>query len=760
MTYSSRQRREINNEYELFSGFTGRKVIGFTDIESPPKKYIKRNINKSELPEESRGKKNSQASKSKSETKSNISTQKTSESHHFREPLKTTNGQNKQLKINEKYDFDQCPSSPPKKKVTKHAAPLQGAVIQKVDYPLHKIKKQKKSPIKNNQENDLESQRLMELAAKYSQFLKERLSKNIANNSKPTNGNITDNNTATDNIQQQPTDKPIEKKRLVKFNDNIFKPNKSCLKKQGMSQNQNINPNNCQKADGSKANDEKRCKKLVIEPTITYSVDSQEVMFDGDSNDHMQKANNNVVPETNGKVEIEIKENHIETPRKPEVSNNTISDDNIETLNDDQQQNNSNDDIGDDDDDFVNLVPKKPPVPTRYDLNELQEKNECNLKNTKLVENESDCDHEGFISLYDLMKKKNELDQRLNNTLESPNKISSKPTERFNNSPVLDDADYVQLDMTNMQRATSNDENKEFSSKKHDKILINEDSLNPSDFFPKKRFFEMSDSDSENIASMTQSPKEKNDDNYPDVISSSPILSKIKDNIYSEPISNTSATKPIPRVTWDISNCPPPRARITNNFNHHIYDDDDYNNDYSNNYHQEEVDLNSVTDFSKAIKLPKDFIINFNESEQSYETLDNNSFSNRKYGHDDDDDDDDDFYFQDEEDRNDCIPNFSRMLSFLRHKLDTKQLAEVVEVMNQNKSKHFVLSISTSSQKIDAVYVLRSDLKFARLIWGEGLSKVFQDDVAIFYQLNIASKRFEPLKITEFTPDFDAFLID
>ena len=281
-------------------------------------------------------------------------------------------------------------------------------------------------------------------------------------------------------------------------------------------------------------------------------------------------------------------------------------------------------------------------------------------------------------------------------------------------------------------------------------IIRNCYQFDPSSYVPKRRHFDMSGPDSD-----TDSEDDLKSDLKSDALSEkksttqSPILLNKINRSKSEPRS--------PHVTWDISNCPPIRPKASNGFginkSFSFINYDEINGYYEEKdleqaevNHEDEIDFNSPVNFSKAIKLPRNLLNGLNPDFYNEEGNDNNFLY--------------DNFENEEEDTTENIPNYSRILSILNKMLDESQYNEVLNIMNNYKAKHFCLLISMPQQNIDSLYLLRSDLHHAKKLWGEGLSNVYKDDIKKYFSINIASKRFEQMKIDDFAHDVDAFMID
>ena len=60
---------------------------------------------------------------------------------------------------------------------------------------------------------------------------------------------------------------------------------------------------------------------------------------------------------------------------------------------------------------------------------------------------------------------------------------------------------------------------------------------------------------------------------------------------------------------------------------------------------------------------------------------------------------------------------------------------------------------------IDAVYVMRGDLKFASLLWGYGPEKVTKNLIDQFWKYNVTTKLFDDQQLGNFEPNLDAISI-
>ena len=112
-----------------------------------------------------------------------------------------------------------------------------------------------------------------------------------------------------------------------------------------------------------------------------------------------------------------------------------------------------------------------------------------------------------------------------------------------------------------------------------------------------------------------------------------------------------------------------------------------------------------------------------------------------------------------DDDKGDVIPNFLKIIKILRDQLDKSQYQEVIRIMNKNKSKHFLLLLTQPLMNIDAVYVMRGDLKFASLLWGYGPEKVTKNLIDQFWKYNVTTKLFDDQQLGNFEPNLDAISI-
>lgn len=113
----------------------------------------------------------------------------------------------------------------------------------------------------------------------------------------------------------------------------------------------------------------------------------------------------------------------------------------------------------------------------------------------------------------------------------------------------------------------------------------------------------------------------------------------------------------------------------------------------------------------------------------------------------------------DNEDKGQIIPNFLKIIKILRDQLDKSQYQEVIRIMNQNKSKHFLLLLTRPLMNIDAVYIMRGDLKSASLLWGYGPKKVTKEMIDLFWKYNVTTKLFDDQQLNNFEPNLDAVSI-
>ena len=444
-------------------------------------------------------------------------------------------------------------------------------------------------------------------------------------------------------------------------------------------------------------------KTLSLQPSLAYAIERPEIIMKDDEeqvdNQLMQNNILNVKSETETKIDI---------PSSPNSCLNDASDEF-------------------DSDDFE-PQPRQPPIPFQLEIQNNNQQFSLDQSNETNVESDP------TPQLQDLINKTVEVDKRMNETIDT----SYIPPSIL--SP---------LNVTSRNNINNQDNNQELdlqSSKE-----LSQQPMDPSQFIPKNRLFVISDSDSEPISefsNMNYEPvSQENFDVKNDLIANSPILQSIRSNASAIESSilnkNPSKSAKEKHVTFDITNCPPHQSRI----NPHLFvDNDTYVNQDNFNEEPEDIKLpdefESLTDFSKAIRFPKDYLSTFQFPNQLHNDENDSSESNTS-----------------DEDSN-YTPNFSRILSYLRLKLDKNDLDKVIESLGQYKSKHFILSIEPHDQTIKAVYIMHPHRCYAKIIWGEGLTKVFRDDVARFYIMNMNKKRFQPVKATDFDNEVDAFYID
>lgn len=419
-------------------------------------------------------------------------------------------------------------------------------------------------------------------------------------------------------------------------------------------------------------------------------------------------------------------------------------------------------------DDTNNIEPKIPPKPIEH-LN-------FEKKDTKSIinrANKKNDDDKNKRQLKELIRRKRELDERTSNVLqfqkqqetEIINRFKSKNQLKSTDNQIIDNKststsdslipriEQIQNSLSSSRFSTSSISNQMQSSKisrsqsepqtsSNSNGLSNCVPLDPLSFSPKNRHFNMSVSDSDG---------DFEDDLKPDLKSTS--SSDTKGFAFQSPISSKNKKNKneprSPHVTWDISNCPPIRPKVANRiYNYVDYDEQNeyFEVDQDDSKHQDDnIDYNSPECFSRAMKFSKKFLNEFNTEYLNEEGNENNFLY--------------DNYEIEEEDTSENIPNYSRILSILNKKLNEDDYNDVLNIMNKYKVKHFCLLIS-ANHNIEALYLLRSDLRFAKILWGEGMSKVYKDDIAKYFSINIASRKFEHMKISEFACDVDAFIIN
>lgn len=650
-----------------------------------------------------------------------------------REPLKSTNKQTNT-----------------KKKNTQEAK-LYGTVIQKVDYPQKRTPTKPKLPITNT------SNPSPKIGKSPNAFkgtsIKSSIKNSINQNDKSTQDKSkksknTENN---DNLQVLAT-------KYSKFLQERINSHQKCELQIMADEKNKKSVSFQQQANENKDN----AKRPALYQSNSYSIERPEVK----ENNNLNKDISNQIPAVKPKGNID---NKVKTKNQcsPVISNRKSKKDDLISTPQKRQEDDfellsesesENDEIND----FHSIEPKIPPKPIEH-LNYSQSKKKVSKtsasKSTEINKKEEKSDNQ----FEELLKKKNELDARINSTISLQNhkeikhfqQSSYEDTESYK---VTDDDDLINNSLvkkieqiqnsissspipntnSSIKNAPKIESNKSEAEKT--KSLETSSNLNqddPLNFVPKKRLFDMSgsDSDYEESFKTENAPEDK--------------------NVELNPISAKKDPPKSPHVTWDISNCPPIRPKVSNKFG--INKSFSFiNYDEMNGYSEEadanqlnnnqEIDFNSPVNFSKAMKLPKDFFYEVNNNCND----DDNTFVYDNYEN----------YENEEEDKSDSIPNYSRILSILNKKLDGSRYTEVVNIMNKYKVKHFCLLISLPHQNVEALYLLRSDLCYARLIWGEGLSKVYRDDVLKFFTINIASRRFEQMKTTEFVCDVDAFTLD
>lgn len=610
---------------------------------------------------------------------------------------------------------------------------LYGSVIQKVDYYPKKKKtntETKKSPVKtdslvtNDYNSMSESESLQILASRYSKFLQEKFGSN---------------QNSEQSIQNPQISTSPKSKKQVTFEKNVGKNGK---KHSSPKIEKNSEP------------------KLALQQSITASIERPDIPNDeslDDKNDIIANENETSINNNNT--------NSIQSMQKMEMTDITEN-----STEDAIQSNDKNKDLFDDDsnDEFNFTEPKTPPKPIIH--NEIENQN---VENRIVIDNSifQEAEREKEL-IKELLKKREAIESRINNTLaldskpnisntnvtmpiqkpmrvqpstpkvdDSYNLSSNMPTDspissytyqsQFPNNFSESDSDNTNIEpkkMVDLETDDSDDLNDDIDNKNDD--APNCVNLDPLNFVPKKRIFDMSASESDSEYSIIATPKKE----------------------LPKPIENKKANAPrSPHVTWDISNCPPivPKKskRFEDQFEFNFINYDELNgfdpNAEDNHHNEETIDFNAPTNFSKAIKFPSNFLKDFQPLQ--------NEMTDNELLHDDDDDYD--------EDTNDTIPNYSRITTMLHFKLDKDIYKDAVDTMNQYKMMHFALSIN-KKHEIEAVYSLRSDLRFATLIWGDGISKVYPTDILKFYTINIKTKQYELQRNHKFERETDAFIVE
>lgn len=654
-----------------------------------------------------------------------------------REPLKSTNQQTNSRKKNQEIK-------------------LYGSVIQKVNYP-PKAQLENKPTIINsqNQSPKIEKESCVSKSPSLKQCLKtnitnnenknEKLNSNKNNkNNKNKSNDDTNNDGDNDNLQVIATKfSEFLQEKLNSYKYYEFEKNQKAVTLQ--------EPTILNKNDQAQ-NAEVDSKRPKLHQSIAQFIEHPEIP------QHQNKYSSSIQKQSSD-IKPNRKEHIKKEPRSINANNTRKINKNINVTPQKRRTNdfdsNSYSELDSDCDSIDNhyIEPKVPPKPIEH-LNIAKKEKELDLKATSSNEKD-EANDKSNDQFKELIKRKNELFARINNANEfqkqqeiefdnhlqikkSHESIKDKPiedTDTSNSDSLISRIEQIKsslLDSTkNSTTTTTQSLSKELPTKtdsgiSNNNIISNCNQHDPLSFDPKKTNFDLSGTDSDSDFKSEVDPDKKPNNQ---------LLLQYNDNKNkNEPRS--------PHVTWDISICPPLRPRVSNNikinksFTFINYDElNGYNDEKATeineiNNTKNQIDFNSPENFSKAMKLPKNFL---------------NDFNNEIYN-----EDDNNLIYE-------TVPNYSRILSILNKVLDESQYKEVVNIMNENKGKHFCLSISTSNYNIEALYLLRSDLQYAKILWGEGLTKVFKEDIEKFFSINIAARRFEPMEISDFACDVDAF---
>ena len=109
-----------------------------------------------------------------------------------------------------------------------------------------------------------------------------------------------------------------------------------------------------------------------------------------------------------------------------------------------------------------------------------------------------------------------------------------------------------------------------------------------------------------------------------------------------------------------------------------------------------------------------------------------------------------------EEDEFDRIcPNFTKLSSVVKQVLGDIAGPLVAE-MALHKPEHFVFLISQDDQELEAIYLLKANLKEIAKLWGDGPDSITPDQVSAYWYFNAVSKQFEAAKKPGFRHNLDA----
>ena len=110
---------------------------------------------------------------------------------------------------------------------------------------------------------------------------------------------------------------------------------------------------------------------------------------------------------------------------------------------------------------------------------------------------------------------------------------------------------------------------------------------------------------------------------------------------------------------------------------------------------------------------------------------------------------------EEEDDFDRICPNFTKLSSVVKQVLGDIAGPLVAE-MALHKPEHFVFLISQDDQELEAIYLLKANLKEIAKLWGDGPDSITPERVSAYWYFNAVSKQFETAKKPGFRHNLDA----